>query len=107
VTAAAVRSRGWGRPARIALVALAVTAILFLFVFPTRSFLSQRGAVDDVRHDVEVLREQNARLEAEAERLQTPEEIERLAREQYQYVYPGERAFAVIPAPTTTTTLAP
>jgi cell division protein FtsB len=87
------------RPARVALLALLVVAILFLFVFPTRSYLAQRRAVQDARHDVEVIQEQNARLEEEAARLQTEEEIERLAREQFHYVHPGERAFAVQPAP--------
>ena len=72
-------------------------AILFLFVFPTRSFLAQRGAVNDARHDVQVMHEQNERLAAEAKRLQTPAEIERMAREQYHYVYPGEQAYSVDP----------
>ena len=108
MTAAAARGRGWGGPARVAIVVLIIVAILFLLVFPTRSFLEQRGRVNDARHDVEVMREQNERLADEADRLKTPEEIERIAREQYHYVYPGEQAFSVIPAPSpTTTTTAP
>jgi cell division protein FtsB len=106
-TIASSRTRGWGRPARIAIAALASVAILFLFVFPTRSYLAQRGAVNDARHDVQVMREQNERLQDEANRLQTPEEIERVAREQFRYVYPGERAYSVVPAPATTTTTTP
>jgi cell division protein FtsB len=100
---AAHRSRGWSGPARIAIIAIILIAILFLFVFPTRSFLAQRGAVDDARHDVQVMHEQNERLAAEAKRLQTPAEIQRMAREQYHYVYPGEQAYSVIPAPAPTT----
>jgi cell division protein FtsB len=99
----ASRHRSWGGPARTAIIALIIVAVLFLFVFPTRSFLSQRADVNDAREDVEVMREQNARLEDEANRLKTQEEIERLAREQFHYVYPGERAYSVIPAPTSTT----
>jgi cell division protein FtsL len=98
-TVAVRAARGWGRPARLALGVLALVATLFLFVFPTRSYLAQREAVDDARERVEVLREQNDRLEAELRRLQTPSEIERLAREQYNMVLPGERAFTVVPAP--------
>ena len=67
MTAAAARGRGWGGPARVAIVVLIIVAILFLFVFPTRSFLEQRGRVNDARHDVEVMREQNERLADEAE----------------------------------------
>jgi hypothetical protein len=36
--------------------------------------------------------------------LQTPQEIERRAREQFNMGYPGEQQFRVFPAPETTTT---
>jgi cell division protein FtsB len=97
-------ARHWGGPARIAIFALAVVAILFLFVFPTRSYLSQRAAINDARHDLGVLQAQNERLEEEAARLRTPTEVEAIAREQFHMVYEGERAFTVTPAPVTTTT---
>jgi cell division protein FtsB len=94
-------------PARFAIAGLAFVAILFLFVFPTRSFWAQRQQIAGARHDLMVLREQNARLAKEAARLDTDAEIERIAREQYHMVHPGERAFAVVPAPPSTTTTAP
>jgi cell division protein FtsB len=106
-SAAAARPRSWGGSARVAIIILIIIAILFLFVFPTRSFLAQRREVNDARHDLEVMQEQNHRLAEEATRLKTPAEIERMAREQYHYVYPGERAFAVIPAPASPTTTTP
>ena len=46
-----------------------------------------------------MLRAQNDAYEERIERLQTDEEIERLAREQYNLVFPGEEAYAVLPAP--------
>ncbi len=94
-------------PARIAIMSLIVVAILFLFVFPTRSFLAQRSQVSQARHDLAVLRAQNARLAKEAARLNTPSEIEKIARERFFMVYPGEQAYAVIPSPPTTTTTTP
>jgi cell division protein FtsB len=98
----------WGRPATFALAALALVAILFLFVFPTRSYLSQRSDVDASRRDVAVLREQNEKLMREAQRLQSEEEIKMRARTQFHMVFPNEDAYTVIPAPdpapTTTTT---
>jgi cell division protein FtsB len=100
----------WSRPATLALVALALAAVLFLFVFPTRSYIAQRGDIGAARRDVAVLREQNEKLAREAQRLQSEEEIERLARNQFHMVFPGEDAYMVIPAPepaTTTTTTAP
>ena len=99
----------WGR-ARIALIALAVAAILFVFVFPTRSYLSQRRHVAAAAHDVAVLQRQNEALAAEAARLRSNAEIERMARRQFNMVFPGEQVYRVMPAPaagTTTTTVAP
>jgi cell division protein FtsB len=90
-------------PARAAIMSLVVVAILFLFVFPTRSFLAQRSQIADARSDLAVLREQNAKLEKEAARLSTDAEIERIARREYQMVRPGEKAWAVIPAPPAST----
>jgi cell division protein FtsB len=73
-------------------------------VFPTRSYLAQRNDVADAQHDVAVLKEQNAKLAAEAQRLQTRAEIERMARNQFNMVYPGEKVYKVQPAPQTSTT---
>ena len=72
---------------------------LGLGVFPTRSFLDQRSDVSDAERRLAVLREQNEALADQLERLSTPEEIERLAREQYSLVRPGEEAYSVLPAP--------
>ena len=94
----------WSR-ARVALIALGIVATLFVFVFPTRSYLDQRREVGAKQHDVNVLKEQNDKLAAEVSQLQTPAEIERMAREQFHMVFPGEQAFNVSPAATTTTTV--
>lgn len=85
------------RPVRVALFALFLVAILFLFVFPTRSYLAQRAEVENARNDVDVIQEQIALLQEEAARLRTPAEIERQARLQFNMVYPGERPFTVVP----------
>ena len=91
-----------------------VVGVLFLAVFPTRTWLDQRRQRDTVAERVSVLREQNRRLQARARQLHTDAEIERLAREQYNLVRPGEEAYALLPAgpapaptPTTTTTTIP
>jgi len=94
-------------PARVAIASLFVVAILFLFVFPTRSFLGQRQQIGAARHDLTVLRAQNARLAKEAARLQTDAEVERIARQQYHMVKQGERAWAIIPATPSTTAPSP
>ncbi len=94
-----------GARVRLALAALALVAILFVFVFPTRSYLAQRRQVSSAQHDVNVLREQNDKLAALAAQLQTPAEIERMAREQFHLVFPGEQVYDIVPgAPAQTAT---
>jgi cell division protein FtsL len=94
------------RPTRIGVTSLVFVALMYVFVFPTRSYLAQQRQVSNARHSVQVLRAQNAKLEKEAQRLQTPSEIERLARSQFNMVYEGEEAYNVVPprgSATTTT----
>jgi cell division protein FtsB len=95
--------------ARLALGALALVAILFVFVFPTRSYLAQRRQVQSEQHKVDVLRQQNDKLQAEAIRLQSRAVQEQMAREDFHRVYPGEQVYDIVPgetsAATTTTTV--
>ena len=78
--------------------------LLFAFVYPTRTFLEQRDQMQRARQQLSVLDRENSKLEAESAKLQNDAEIERIAREKYGLVKPGERPFVIIPAPTTTTT---
>ncbi|HEX9467335.1 MAG TPA: septum formation initiator family protein, partial [Acidimicrobiia bacterium] len=59
---------------------------------------------------LELLQSENAKLAGESKLLSSDAEIERLARERYGLVKSGEKAFVIVPAPTTTlppTTLPP
>jgi cell division protein FtsB len=89
-----VRRAAWTLIASVALV-----GILFLFVFPTRTYLAQRRGLDSARGRVAVLHDQNRELAARVKKLNTDAEIERLARDQYNLVRPGEEAYAILPAP--------
>ena len=76
-----------------------VFAVLFLGLFPTRSYVAQRRAIAAEREKVAILRTENHRLASRVARLHTDAEIERLAREQYNLVKPGEEAYAILPGP--------
>jgi cell division protein FtsB len=91
-------------PARIALLTVFSIAFLFVFVFPTSSYLAQARQVNRARHDLAVLRAQNRTLASEAIKLQSDSEIERIARERYNMALPGERLFSIVPTPAATTT---
>jgi cell division protein FtsB len=109
------RLKNINAPARIAFLTVFSVAFLFVFVFPTRSYLSQRSQVNRAAHDLTILRAQNKALAAEAAKLHTTAEIERIARERYNMASPGEKLFTVVPVaptttappPTTTTTTVP
>jgi len=88
---------------RTALFLVVLVGLLFAFVYPTRTFLDQRTQTNKARTQLEVLETENARLARESKRLSTDSEIERLAREKYGLVKPGERPFVILPAPTTST----
>lgn len=74
-------------------------AVLFVAVFPTRAVLAQRADLADARAELAAIEATNAELEARIEDLGTDAEIERIAREEYNLVYPGEEAYALLPAP--------
>jgi cell division protein FtsB len=94
-----VRARGVGRFLAYLVGGTALFAVLAFAVFPTSTYLDQRADTAEAEARLEVLRAQNAAYQERIERLQTAEEIERLAREQYNLVLPGEEAYAVLPAP--------
>lgn len=91
------RFLAWALISGVVLAGVAVIA-----VFPTRTYLAQKDDLEAAEARLQVLTRENAELAARAERLNSDAEIERLAREQYSLVKPGEEAYAILPAPTTT-----
>jgi cell division protein FtsB len=81
-------------------VSIAAIALLFVGVFPTRAFIAQRNAIAAAESELAATEATNAQLEERVAALGTHAEIERLAREQYNLVFPGEEAYALLPAPT-------
>jgi cell division protein FtsB len=85
--------------ARIVVASVIFIGILFGAVYPTRTYLSQQRELKAAHHKLELFREQNGRLEAEAKRLGSDDEIERIARARFNLVKPGEEAYAIVPVP--------
>ena len=77
---------------------IAVMAFLAVAVFPTRTLLNQRHQISAAERRVAVLNQTNAALQHQADELGSDSAIERIAREQYNLVKPGENAYAVLPA---------
>ncbi len=88
-----MRRTAWGVVASVVLV-----GVLFVAVFPTRTYIAQRRSIEAAERRVVVLSAENDKLASRVQRLDTDAEIERLAREQYNLVRPGEEAYAILPA---------
>jgi cell division protein FtsB len=87
------------------LIALALAAAVF--VLPVRAWMNQRQELGDRREQLDVLDETNNRLQAEVDRLQTPEGISEAARSELGYIAPGERRLSLTELPGTSTDLPP
>jgi cell division protein FtsB len=79
--------------------AVLVVAFLLVAVFPTRTLLTQRSETAQARSELADLQASNKALSKRIEELQTDDAIERIAREDYGMVRPGEEAFAILPRP--------
>jgi cell division protein FtsL len=91
----------------ILLASVTVIAVLFIGVYPTRTYLSQRSALQKAQHQLDVLQTENAKLDQQAAALNTDSQIETLARERYNLVRPGEEAYAILPSPPPKITVPP
>jgi cell division protein FtsL len=83
----------------ILLASVTVIGVLFIGVYPTRTYFAQRSALTKAQHQLGVLQSENTKLDQEAADLNTDARIETLARERYNLVRPGEEAYAILPAP--------
>jgi cell division protein FtsB len=81
------------------MVLLVVCAVLLLAGFPVRTYIDQRNALASTNERLDVLRKGNKELAGRVKELHNDEAVERLAREQYNLVRPGEEAYAILPGP--------
>ena len=68
-------------------------------MLPVRTYFQKKDAVASAEANLARLRADNAKTQAHVEALQTDEEIERIAREQYNLVRPGDETYHVLPSP--------
>jgi cell division protein FtsB len=77
---------------------LATVGVLFIAVFPARTYLDQHRQRQEVLAQIKATDARNRSLEKRISTLHTDAEVERLAREQYNLVRPGEEAYAILPS---------
>lgn len=90
--------RGLGLGGFLAMVALVLVVVVAAGIFPFRRLVAQERSAELSQAKLDALVEENMRLEQHIAALQTDAEIERLAREQFGLVKPGEVGYvAVVP----------
>ena len=83
----------------LTLLLLVAVALVFSNVFPFRQILAQEELVEQKNQSLAVLEAENARLTAAADYLQTDHGVEKIARQDFGYVRPGEVAYVVVSPP--------
>ena len=81
----------------VLVASLATVVVLFLAVFPARTYLSQHRARQQTVARLRATDAGNRQLEKRIQTLHTDAEVERMARAQYNLVRPGEEAYAILP----------
>ncbi len=81
----------------IAVLLLVALAITLAGIFPFRQMIAQQRRVDNTEAKLEALLTENTRLEQEKASLESASDLERIAREQYGLVRPGETGYTIDP----------
>jgi len=76
--------------------AVVVAVLVMVAWFPTSALYHQHQQLASATSHLDQLRSQNHALQQERERLDTPAEVARIARQQYQLVLPGQQAYQVL-----------
>jgi cell division protein FtsB len=92
--AAPSRKQRWGWV--LAVVLLGALALTVSGILPFRQLVSQQRQIERTQDQLTALEQENQALSEDIEMLGTDAEIERIAREQYGLVMPGEVAYVVV-----------
>ena len=86
------------RPLKVSLYAAFVGVLLASYVTPLQQILEYRAEIPTLKEEISETRAYNADQRQLIEDLNTPEGIERVARERYGMVRPGEKVYIVTEA---------
>ena len=81
------------KPLKVILYAAFIGLLLASYLSPLQEIVEDRSSVSTLRADLEEVHKQNAARERLVEGLETPEGVERAARERYAMIKPGEKVY--------------
>ena len=83
------------RPLKVVLYAALLGLLLASYVTPLQEIVAHKALISDLRADLAGINETNASRRRAVEELDTPEGIERAARERYGMIEAGEQVYIV------------
>ena len=83
------------RPLKVVLYAAFIGLLLASYVTPLQQILERESRISTLQADLEGIKKDNAAKSRLVEELQTPEGVERAARERYGMIKPGEKVYIV------------
>jgi cell division protein FtsB len=83
------------RPLKVIVYAAFIGLLLAAYVSPLQDIVESRSHISTLRAEIEEMERENAAKERTVEDLQTPEGVERAARERYGMIKPGEKVYIV------------
>ncbi len=83
------------RPLKVILYAAFIGLLLASYISPLQEIVEDRGSASILRADLEEVQKENAARERVVEGLETPEGVERAARERYGMIKSGEKVYIV------------
>ncbi|MEM8925928.1 MAG: septum formation initiator family protein [Actinomycetota bacterium] len=92
----ALRARLRAAGPMVALLCLVVGVLAGLAVLPARTWKMQRDNLVEAEAELDRVEAEVAELEAELTELQTDAAVERLAREHFDLVYPGDESYVIL-----------
>jgi cell division protein FtsB len=81
------------RTLKVILYAAFIGLLLASYLSPLQEIVEGRSSVSTLRADLEEVQKENAARERLVEQLETPEGVERAARERYGMIGPGEKVY--------------
>ena len=83
------------RPLKVILYAAFMGLLLASYISPLQEIVEDRSSVSTLQADLEELNKENADRQRVVEGLETPEGVERAARERYGMIKSGEKVYIV------------
>jgi cell division protein FtsB len=80
-------------------VMMVFVGVGYLFFNPVRTYLGVKSQIAAQERTISVLQAEDTKLAHETAALQQPGTIERIARQDYGLVMPGQQAYQVLPSP--------